>query len=103
VVNLTRSYLRRRKVERLYLQRARGEIGIEPVESAGTRVEDREQLWHAMARLSARQRTAIVLRFYEDLSEAQVAGLLRCRPGTVKSLVSRGLTTLRNEIRGEER
>jgi RNA polymerase sigma-70 factor (sigma-E family) len=103
VVNLTRSHLRRRKVERLYLQRARGEIGSKPAESPGTHVEDREQLWHAMARLSERQRAAIVLRFYEDLSEAQVADVLRCRPGTVKSLVSRGLTTLRNEIRGEER
>jgi RNA polymerase sigma factor (sigma-70 family) len=51
-----------------------------------------------MERLSERQRAAIVLRFYEDLSERQVAEVLRCRPGTVKSLVSRGLEILRGEI-----
>jgi RNA polymerase sigma factor (sigma-70 family) len=55
-----------------------------------------------MSRLSARQRAAIVLRFYEDLSEAQIAELLRCRPGTVKSLVSRGLEAMRSEVRGRD-
>jgi DNA-directed RNA polymerase specialized sigma24 family protein len=48
-------------------------------------------------------RVAVVLRFYEDLPEREIAEILKCRPGTVKSLVSRGLETLRNEIRGEDR
>jgi RNA polymerase sigma factor (sigma-70 family) len=56
-----------------------------------------------MGQLTARQRAALVLRFYEDLSEHEVAQILKCRPGTVKSLVSRGLETLRNDIRGEGR
>jgi len=43
------------------------------------------------------------LRFYEDLSDAQTAELIGCRPGTVKSLVSRGLEALRLEIGSEER
>jgi RNA polymerase sigma factor (sigma-70 family) len=64
-------------------------------------VEDRELLWRALGRLPERQRVAIVLRFYEDLPEAQVADILRCRPGTVKSRVSRGLEALRLEMRGE--
>ena len=55
-----------------------------------------------MAGLTERQRAAIVLRFYEDLSEADVAEILRCRPGTAKYLVSRGLEAMRLEIRGEE-
>jgi RNA polymerase sigma-70 factor (sigma-E family) len=101
VVNLTRSYLRRRKVERGYLERVRYEAKPEAAEPDGS-IEEREALWRAMAALSERQRSAIVLRFYEDLSEAQVADILRCRPGTVKSLVSRGLETLRNEIGGGE-
>jgi DNA-directed RNA polymerase specialized sigma24 family protein len=46
---------------------------------------------------------AIVLRFYEDLSESETARAMGCRPGTVKSLVSRGLETMRREIRGEDR
>jgi RNA polymerase sigma factor (sigma-70 family) len=48
--------------------------------------------------LPHRQRAAIVLRYYEDLPEKRVAELLGCRPGTVKSLLSRGLASLRAEI-----
>jgi DNA-directed RNA polymerase specialized sigma24 family protein len=43
------------------------------------------------------------LRFYEDLPEGEVAKILQCAPGTVKSLVSRGLGKLRNEIGDEDR
>lgn len=100
VVNLSHSYWRRKKLERSYLKREGG-VGSEPI-VAGSSIEDRELLWHAMARLTDRQRAAIVLRFYEDLSEADVAEILRCRPGTAKSLVSRGLEAMRHEIRGEE-
>ncbi|MEA2551003.1 MAG: hypothetical protein QOE25_772, partial [Actinomycetota bacterium] len=46
--------------------------------------------------------TAIVLRIYEDLPEQQVADILRCRPGTVRSLVSRGLAELRIHVRSDD-
>jgi len=52
----------------------------------------------ALDRLPARRRAAIVLRFYEDLAEADIAQVLGCRPGTVKSLLSRGLAQLRKEV-----
>jgi RNA polymerase sigma-70 factor (sigma-E family) len=104
VVNLSNSYFRRKKVERAYLERTRGEMGAartdEPPDGAH---EDGEALWQALGTLSGRQRAAIVLRFYEDLPERKVAEILNCRPGTVKSLVSRGLETLRNQIGGEDR
>lgn len=48
--------------------------------------------------LPAQQRAAIILRYYEDLTEAQTAEVLGCAVGTVKSLVSRGLDRLRTEI-----
>ncbi len=99
VVNLSNSHFRRKKVERAYLERARSAIGAQGAQWSGRSVEDREDLWRALGRLSRRQRAAIVLRLYEDLSERQVAEILKCRPGTVKSLVSRGLERLRNEIR----
>ncbi|MDP9342868.1 MAG: SigE family RNA polymerase sigma factor [Actinomycetota bacterium] len=102
VVNLSRSHFRRRRVERDYLERARGDVGRDATRWSAPSVEDRQVLWQALGQLSQRQRAAIVLRFYEDLSEAQVAEILKCRPGTVKSLVSRGLETLRNEIRGDD-
>jgi RNA polymerase sigma-70 factor (sigma-E family) len=102
VVNLSRSYWRHKKVERSYLRREEAAIAGEPVATPSS-FEDRELVWGAMGRLTDRQRAAIVLRFYEDLSEADAAEILRCRPGTVKSLVSRGLEVMRQEIRGAER
>jgi RNA polymerase sigma factor (sigma-70 family) len=52
----------------------------------------------SVARLPFRQRAVIVLRYYADLSEAEIALALDCRPGTVKSLGSRALATLSKEI-----
>ena len=55
-------------------------------------------LWEALLRLPPRTRAAIVLRHWLDLSEQRTAELLGCGVGTVKSLVSRGLATLREEV-----
>jgi RNA polymerase sigma factor (sigma-70 family) len=52
-------------------------------------------MWAVLQALPERQRTAIVLRFYEDLSEVATAEVMGCPVGTVKSLVSRGLERLR--------
>ncbi|MDO9495007.1 MAG: sigma-70 family RNA polymerase sigma factor, partial [Nocardioides sp.] len=49
----------------------------------------------AVAALPPRQRAVIVLRYYEDLSERQIADTLGCRPGTVKSQAAAALSTLR--------
>ena len=57
-----------------------------------------EPLVDALATLNERQRVAVVLRYYEDLSEAEIAVALGCRPGTVKSLLHRGLSQLREVI-----
>ena len=58
-------------------------------------IADRAQLWAALAALSARQRAALVLRYYEDLPDQQIAALLGCREASVRSLASRGLAVLR--------
>jgi RNA polymerase sigma-70 factor (sigma-E family) len=57
-----------------------------------------EELADALAALPVRQRTVLVLRYYADLSEAEIAETLGCRPGTVKSLASRALHRLSKEI-----
>ena len=58
-------------------------------------IADRAQLWVALGALSARQRAALVLRYYEDLPDHQIAALLGCREASVRSLASRGLAVLR--------
>jgi RNA polymerase sigma-70 factor (sigma-E family) len=59
------------------------------------RSHDRDQLWRALGRLPRRQRAIVVLRFFEDMTEAQVADVLDCSVGTVKSQISRALAKLR--------
>ena len=56
---------------------------------------DRAALWEAVQTLAPRQRAVIVLRYYEDLSESEIAAVLGCRPGTVKSQAAAALATLR--------
>lgn len=56
------------------------------------------ELHDVLLTLPYRQRAAIVLRFYSDLSEAEIAEVLGCRPGTVGSLIHRGLERLRTEL-----
>ena len=67
--------------------------GIAPDRSV--QVEQRDELVRLLLRLPPGQRAAIVLRYWEDLSEAQAAEVLGCSPGTVRSATSRGLRRLR--------
>ena len=51
---------------------------------------DRDQVWRLLATLSERQRAAIVLRFFHDMADGEIADALGCRVGTVRSSISRG-------------
>jgi RNA polymerase sigma-70 factor (sigma-E family) len=91
VVNACRSHHRR-----AFLHRRRA-----PVAFAGLGapvVIDADELFDALNHLSPRERAAVVLRFYEDLPERDVALIIGCKPGTVGSLVHRALEHLRQEI-----
>ncbi|HEX2039468.1 MAG TPA: sigma-70 family RNA polymerase sigma factor [Acidimicrobiales bacterium] len=57
-----------------------------------------DETWDVLRRLPYRQRAVLVLRYYEDLSEAEIADVLDCRPGTVKSAANRALARLREEL-----
>ncbi len=57
-----------------------------------------DETWAIVRRLPPRYRTALALRFYEDLSEREIAEMMGVRPGTVKSLIHRGLARLRKEL-----
>jgi RNA polymerase sigma-70 factor (sigma-E family) len=63
-----------------------------------TQLADRDEIWAGLRDLPDRQRAALVLRFFEDLSDAESADALGCRIGTVRSLVSRGLAALREHM-----
>ncbi len=98
LLNRHRSLLRRAVVE------ARHALASRP--QAQTRHEpdfsgDDLVLWQALRRLPARQRAAIVLRYYLDLPEAEVARQLGVPVGTVKSLVHRALARLRQRLGAE--
>lgn len=93
VVNLANSHFRRLRVERSHSERLKSEPQ-QPVSDVGARAEMRE----ALLALPLKHRTAIALRFYEDLTEAQTAEAMGVPLGTVKSLVSRGLARLREEM-----
>jgi RNA polymerase sigma-70 factor (sigma-E family) len=95
VVNLARKHWRKRGSERAYL---RGQGTSRAAPTAPPDVAARDELWDALSRLPYRQRAAIVLRFYEDLSEQQTARALGCAVGTVKSSVSRGLRQMREDL-----
>ena len=95
VVNLSKNHFRRRAVERSYLEHAKPASDHQGHEHP---LVDRHATMAALARLPQRQRAAIVLRFYEDLSEDEIARILRCRNGTVRSLVTRGVQALRADV-----
>jgi RNA polymerase sigma-70 factor (sigma-E family) len=57
-----------------------------------------DEMWDTLRTLPDRQRAAVVLRFYEDLPDAEIAEVLGCRPATVRTAIHRALGALRKEI-----
>jgi len=93
LVNRRRSLLRRRLVEATHAWRLRREEVDRP--NLG---EEAMVLWAAIRKLPERQRMVLVLRYHEDLSEAEVARLLHLSVGAVKALTHRGISRLRVDL-----
>jgi RNA polymerase sigma-70 factor (sigma-E family) len=74
------------------------EPGLYARPDPGREIDDRDLLWRALRLLPPRQRAVLVLRYYEDRSETEIAQLLGCRPGTVKSQAAKALARLRREL-----
>lgn len=78
---------------------ASSEIVVELVPDRATRLTDaaaeRDPLWRAMRHLPERQRTVLVLRYYADATDEDIAVIVGCRRATVRSLAARALATLR--------
>lgn len=91
VANRCRNAWRRRRLHADRLPLARGPAP----ESVTAEVSE---LFDVLLRLPYRHRAVLVLRYYADWSEAEIAQVLGCRPGTVKSLAARGLARLEREV-----
>jgi len=106
VVNSSRSTLRHRTVENRYLRAetgARAAPGMTTEPSAETRALEHatgDRLIAALGRLPRRQREVLTLRYYLDLSEAQIADALSISAGSVKAHAHRGLAGLRSDVEG---
>jgi RNA polymerase sigma-70 factor (sigma-E family) len=92
VVNTARSVLRRRRTARLYVPP--WDPHQPSAEGAVLLAEEHAEVLAALRRLPRRQREVLVLRYWSDLSEAQIADTLGISVGTVKSSASRGLAAL---------
>lgn len=99
-----RQVLYRQQVSRWRLRGHRAETTVPVLPEAGEDADTgsdpelRIALWAALGRLTKRQRAVVVLRYFEDLPEAEVAALLGCPVGTVRSTAYRSLAKLRSLV-----
>ncbi|MFI7596316.1 SigE family RNA polymerase sigma factor [Actinoplanes sp. NPDC049681] len=89
--------LRRGSWLRRVLLRAEPDPVAAPSDHAQESAE-RDRIWGMLSRLPRRQRAVLVLRYYEDLPDQEIADVLGCAVGTVRSSISRALATLRAEL-----
>jgi RNA polymerase sigma-70 factor (sigma-E family) len=97
MVNINISWWRRRRLE----EYPTDEMPDMPVADHTWRSELHDALERLLGRLSERQRAAVVLRYYEDLTETEIAETLGVSVGTVKSTVSRAMAKLREDAAQE--
>lgn len=96
-----RQVMYRQQVNRWRLRRHSAETTVPVLPESGGEADTasdsalRIALWAALGRSTKRQRAVVVLRYFEDLPEAEVAALLRCPVGTVRSTAHRSLAKLR--------
>jgi RNA polymerase sigma factor (sigma-70 family) len=96
IINLCRGRGRRLRIERTALARMQAR-DVDQVPD----LAQRDEIWRALLLVPQRQRAALFLRYYLDQSEVQAAEELDCSVSALKSLVSRGLSTLRKSLQGE--
>lgn len=94
VMNRARSQLRKRRVRRRHLRRVEPPPRAPAADGPALRAVDSRRVVDALRRLPTRQREVLVLRYYADLSEAEIAETLGISTGTVKTHAHRGLAAL---------
>jgi RNA polymerase sigma factor (sigma-70 family) len=102
VVNRSRSVLRRRRTARVFAARATRVDLVEPADSGAVRTDERVRVLAAIDALPRRQREAVVLRYYEDLSVTDIARTLDTTPSAISSALTRALDTLATTLGGDD-
>ncbi len=97
LLNTRTSQWRKRKVDEFACDELPEPEPVPAGDDPAERQALHDAMWRAIMKLPARQRAMVVLRYYEDLSEAQTAEVLGVSVGTVKSAVSRALGKLRED------
>lgn len=100
VVNQARSTLRRRRTVREHLRVAEPDVGP-PADTEVLLSEEHQEVLAAVNELPTRQREVLVLRYWSELSEAEIADALGISKGTVKSQASRAMATLTKKLGGD--
>jgi RNA polymerase sigma-70 factor (sigma-E family) len=95
---LVRTFLDEKRRGFFRRERPISEIGDRPLSEPDDHVENRVVLVEALAAVAPRQRAALVLRIWEDLSVEETAKAMGCSTGTVKSQLARGLATMRSLV-----
>ena len=98
VVNLCRSRIRRRMVERRVNETVQGWERLRPAAWDANLHETARTVWSAVRELPIRQRACIVMFYMDDMSEGQIAEVLDCATGTVRSQMSRARDKLRRNL-----
>lgn len=96
VINLCRGRGRKLQRERRAMRRLQDPSSTQPTFLSGN-----DDVWTALLQLPIRQRAALFLRYYEDVSEQEAADALNCSLSALKSLVNRGLRDLRTRVKEE--
>lgn len=101
------AYVRRALVNRVISERRSPRHNSAPVWDVPERLDEldlgdvvttRHVVWHMVGGLPDRQRAAIVLRYFYDLPEAEIATALGCRPATVRSIISRAMKVMQQQL-----
>ncbi len=98
VANRARSQLRKRRVRRRHLRSVGPPPAAPPADGPVLEAESTRRMLAALDRLPGRQREVLLLRYYGDLSEAEIAEALGISAGTVKTHAHRGLAALEEQM-----
>jgi RNA polymerase sigma-70 factor (ECF subfamily) len=96
LINCSKTYLSKRKnielVEPAFIENLRT--------MSHSNIEEHLDLWKALHQLNEKCKTVLLLRYYQDYSVNQIADILQCPEGTVKTHIRRGLQILRQQLKG---